>query len=231
MANFMLIHGAFQGGWIWKLVAERLRSKGHSVYVPTLDGCAERAMNIRSGISTETHAQEVARFLWSEDVKNLTLVGASAGGMVMTRVAELQRDRIERLVFADALALMNGECIRDITGSSHHSVVTDLVTGPTREDRFERFVKDMDQDLAAWAADRSTPHPIGCFNEPVILENFWQKKWNASVIWCKQAGRPGVEHQRRAAEALSAKWFELDTGHFPQLSMPDELSGIILGEA
>jgi len=48
------------------------------------------------------------------------------------------------------------------------------------------------------------------------------------VLWCKQARRPGVDHQRRAADALGAKWFELDTGHFPQLSMPDELTEIIL---
>jgi len=228
MANYMLIHGAFQGGWIWKLVATRLREKGHMVYVPTLDGCAERAIHIRPGISTETHAQELSGFLWSEDVNDITLVGASAGGMVMARVAELQRERIKRVVFADALALMHGECIRDITGSSHHSVVTDLVTGPTRDDRYDRFIQDMDEELAAWAADRSTPHPIGCFNEPVILESFWDQDWDATVLWCKQAQRPGVDHQRRAADALGAKWFELDTGHFPQLSMPDELTEIIL---
>ena len=227
MANFMLIHGAFQGGWIWKLVASRLRAEGHHVIVPTLDGCGERAMHIRPGITTETQAQELSKFLWSEDMENITLVGASAGGMVMARVAELQRDRVDRLVFADALALFDGECIRDITGSSHHSVVTDLVTGPTRQDRYDRFIQDMPGELASWAADRSTQHPIGCFQEPVILEDFWNQEWKASVVWCMQARRPGVEHQRRAADKLKAKWFELNTGHFPQLSMPDELTRVI----
>ena len=228
MANFMLIHGAFQGGWIWKLVASRLRAQGHLVIVPTLDGCGERAMHIRPGITTETQAQELSKFLWSEDLRNIALVGASAGGMVMTRVAELQRDRVDRLVFADALALFDGESIRNISRSSHHSVVTDLVTGPTRQERYDRFIQDMPKELASWAADRSTQHPIGCFREPMILEKFWNQDWKASVVWCKQARRPGIEHQRRAATELKARWFELDTGHFPQLSMPAELTRIIL---
>lgn len=228
MTTFVLIHGAFQGGWIWKPVATRLRAQGHMVYTPTLDGCAERAVHLRPGITTDTQAEELAGFLWSEDLSDVVLVGASAGGMVMAKVAEMQRDRIKRLVFADALALMHGETIRDITGSSHHSVVTDLVTGPTREDRYDRFIEDMDEELANWAADRSTQHPIGCFTEPVVLEKFWDQSWEAAVIWCTQAGRPGEPHQRRAADTLKANWYELDTGHFPQLSMPDELTAIIL---
>ena len=228
MAIFMLIHGAFQGGWIWKLVASRLRAQGHLVIVPTLNGFGERARHIRPGITTETQAQELSKFLWSEDLRNMALVGASAGGMVMARVAELKRSRVNRLVFADALALFDGESIRDISGSSHHSVVTDLVTGPTRQERFNRFIQDMPKALASWAADHSTQHPIGCFREPMILEKFWNQDWKASVVWCKQARRPGIEHQRRAAKKLRAKWFELDTVHFPQLSMPAELTRVIL---
>ena len=109
MTIFVLIHGAYQGGWIWKLVATRLRDDGHLVYAPTLDGCGERAAQLRPGITSETQAEEVAGFLWSEDLRDVVLVGASAGGMVMAKTAELARERISRLVFSDALALMQGE--------------------------------------------------------------------------------------------------------------------------
>ena len=74
MKNFVLIHGAFQGGWIWKLVASRLRNAGHEVYTPTLDGCGERTSQLRPGITTETQAEEVAQFLWSEDLREVVLV-------------------------------------------------------------------------------------------------------------------------------------------------------------
>ena len=64
MTDFVLIHGAYQGGWVWKFVAERLRAKGHNVLCPTLEGCAERAHRLRTDITTETHGQEIAQLLY-----------------------------------------------------------------------------------------------------------------------------------------------------------------------
>ncbi len=227
MTTFVLIHGAYQGGWIWKLVATRLRDDGHLVYAPTLDGCGERAAPDRPGITTETQASELAGFLWSEDLRDVVLVGASAGGMVMAKTAELARERIARVVFADALALFHGERIRDIV-PGRMSVETELSVGPTREDRLQRFLLDMDEGLAQWAAERSTLHPIGVFTQPVVLEKFWNQDWVSSVVFCRQAGKPGEAHQRRAAETLGARWHELDTGHYPMLSMPEALTRIIV---
>ena len=63
MTTFVLIHGSYQGGWIWQRVASRLRGAGHAVYAPTLDGCAERKHQVRAGITTETHATEIAEVL------------------------------------------------------------------------------------------------------------------------------------------------------------------------
>ena len=60
MITFVLLHGAYQGGWIFNPVAERLRAQGHLVFAPTLDGCGERKHQVRKGITTETHADEVA---------------------------------------------------------------------------------------------------------------------------------------------------------------------------
>ena len=68
MATYVLVHGAYQGGWIWKPVADRLRAAGHRVHAPTLDGCAERHDQVRSGITAATHGQEVAKLLFYEDL-------------------------------------------------------------------------------------------------------------------------------------------------------------------
>ena len=54
MATFVLMHGSYQGGWIWQPVASRLRAAGHQVYAPSLDGCGERKDQVRAGITTET---------------------------------------------------------------------------------------------------------------------------------------------------------------------------------
>jgi pimeloyl-ACP methyl ester carboxylesterase len=228
MTTFLLIHGSYQGGWIWKPVATRLRAAGHLVFAPSLDGCGERAAQVRPGITTETQAAELAGFLEFEDLRDVVLVGASSGGMVMAKTAELARERVDRLFFIDALALRHGEKIRDIV-SSRNSMETPFAAGPTHADRLKRFLLDMDEKLATWAADRSTLHPVGVANQPVVLEKFWTQTWNATVVFCPQAGKPGEAHQRRTSEALGAKWIVLDTGHYPMLSMPDAVTQILLG--
>lgn len=85
MIKIVLVHGAYQGGRIWRDVAAILRAQGHDVRTPTLDGCAERAGALRPGITTETHADELARLLFHEDLTDATLVGTSTGGMVIAR--------------------------------------------------------------------------------------------------------------------------------------------------
>src|SRR5256885_7185284 len=121
MATYVLVHGAYQGGWIWKPVAERLRAAGHRVLAPTLDGCAERHDQVRPGITVATHGQEIAKLLFYEDLDRVMLVGTSSGGMVICKAAELARERIARLFFVDALALMSGERVGDIRSEEHTS--------------------------------------------------------------------------------------------------------------
>src|SRR3989449_3767996 len=159
MATFVLIHGAYQGGWIWKPVVARLRAAGHSVYAPTLDGCGERHHLVRPGITVATQAQEVAQLLFYEDLQQVVLVGTSSGGMVICKAAELARDRIARLVFVDALALMSGEKVGDIVKRAAANETTAITTGPARADAEKRLFADLDSGSAARGLARSTAAP------------------------------------------------------------------------
>ena len=227
MTDFVLIHGAYQGGWIWKLISERLRAKGHNVFAPTLDGCAERAHQMRAGITTETHGEEIAKLLYFYDLKKAVLVGTSSGGMVMASAAEKARDRVARVVFADALALFDGEKVTDIV-KQPAAVTTSVARGPTREDAAGRLFASLDPAQREWAADRITLHPIACFTEAVKLPKFWDQKWDASVLYCSGAPNPGEPHIKRSADKLNAKYHVIKTGHYPMLSTPDDLTKIIL---
>lgn len=229
MTTFLLVHGAYQGGWIWQPIIERLTAQGHLVYSPTLDGCAERAHQMRAGITTESHAEEMAQLLHYHDLKDVVLVGTSSGGMVMARLAELASDRIKRLVFADALMLMDGEKIRDIV-KQPAAINTELALGPSQEDAEARLLAGLEPELRRWAAERFTLHPTAVFHEPVKLERFWQMSWQASVLYCSGAANPGEAHLRRGADKLGAKWHMIDTGHYPMLSTPDQLMQVILAE-
>lgn len=226
MTTYVLVHGAYQGGWIWKAVAERLEQAGHQTYRPTLDGCGERSQSVRSGITTETHGEELARFLFSEDLSDVTLVGTSSGGMVVCRAAELARERIARLVFVDALALLSGERVGEIVNRPA-GTTTDLATGPTREDAESRLFTDLEPDLREWALDRITLHPVAALEQAVSLDTFWDQTWSTDVVYCRQSTNPPEAHQRRTAERLGATWYELDTGHYPMLSTPDELAALL----
>ena len=229
MATFVLVHGAYQGGWIWKPVVTRLRAAGHVAYAPTLDGCAEKRHQVRPGITVATHAQEIADCLFYEDLRDVVLAGTSAGGMVILKAAELARDRIARLSFVDALALLPGERVDAIVKRPAPNKVGDLTTGPSRADAENRMFKDLEPAVRAWALDRITPHPVAALEAPMVPTTFWDQKWSASVIRCTQAVNPPETHQRRTAEKLGASYHELDTGHYPMLSAPDELTKLLLG--
>src|SRR5260370_12737824 len=160
MATFVLVHGSYQGGWIWQNVADRLRAAGHQVYAPSLDGCAERKATVRPGITTESQANEVAQLLFYEDLKDVVLAGTSSGGMVVCRVAELMRERIGRLALVDALALFSGEKIGDIvTRSTAAAVPGGLTRGPSRDDAAHHLLADLDPETRASAVQRYRAHP------------------------------------------------------------------------
>ena len=227
MTDIVLIHGAYQGGWIWGPVAERLRAAGHRVFAPTLDGCAERKHQIRAGIDTESHGEEIANLLYFENLEDTVLVGASSGGMVMAAAAERAQDRVGRVVYADALALMDGERIRDVV-KGPAAIETDMAVGPSREYAMERLFAGLEPAQRDWAADRMTLHPRDVFYKPVRLPSFWSGTWDADVLYCAEAQNPGEPHIRRCRDALDARWHVLQTGHYPMLSTPDALVDIIL---
>ena len=126
MTTFVLIHGAYQGGWIWQPTAARLRAAGHLVYAPSLDGCAERRRSLRPAITPATHATDIAELMFYEDLRDVVLAATSTGGMVLCRAAELARERIARLVFIDALALLDGERVAEIVNRTTPRVTTAL---------------------------------------------------------------------------------------------------------
>lgn len=59
MATYLLVHGAWQGGWCWRQVAPLLREAGHEVFTPTLTGLGERAHLSNPEIDLDTHTRDV----------------------------------------------------------------------------------------------------------------------------------------------------------------------------
>ena len=114
--TFVLVHGAWHGGWCWQRVADRLRRGGHVVFTPTLTGLGERSHLLRDGIDLKTHITDVVNVMKWEDLSDVVLCGHSYGGFVISGVAEQMAPAISSIVFLDAFVPRNGECVLDLTG-------------------------------------------------------------------------------------------------------------------
>ena len=77
MASYVLVHGAWGGGWLYKDIARALREAGHDVYVPTLTGLGERAHLASPAITLSTHIADVVGVLERESLEDVILVGHS----------------------------------------------------------------------------------------------------------------------------------------------------------
>jgi len=114
MATFVLVHGAWAGGWSYAKTARLLRAAGHEVFTPTLTGLGERSHLANPGITLSVHIQDVVNVLKYEDLSDVILVGHSYGGMVVTGVASRVGERLARLVYLDAFLPEDGQSLWDI---------------------------------------------------------------------------------------------------------------------
>ena len=231
MANFVLIHGSFQGSWVWQPTTKLLRHAGHTVHAPTMDGCAERRHGLHGGITAATMAREIAYLLFYEDLDDVILAATSSGGIVMSKVAEMEPDKIKRLVYIDALAPQPGETVKDIVivaPNQPPNDETEFAAGPNRQGMADRLFADLEPALKEWALDRATLHPKA--GNTADLDKFWAQPWPATVVYCTGSVNPSEAHQRRTADKLNADWIELDAGHYPMLSHPDEMTRLLLAE-
>jgi pimeloyl-ACP methyl ester carboxylesterase len=230
MSTYVLVHGSYQGSWIWKPVAEQLMAAGHTVYRPTLDGNAERSNALRKEITLASVGKEVADLFFYEDLTDVIFVGTSSGGMVVCQAAEQVPERIRRIIFIDALVPLPGERVATINSRPPYDR-SQLVYGPSPENARGRMFEDLPAAVQDWALARYTQQPVAVVDDPVDLAQFWSRSWQVDVLRCTRGALPPEAHQRRTAEKLNGTYAELDAGHYPMLSHPTELASYLLERA
>ncbi len=102
-SHAVLVHGAYHGGWCWTRVAEPLRREGWIVHTPSLTGAGDRAHLMSPDVSLSSRVQDIVAVIEAEELDDVVLCGHSAGGMVVTGVAERIPERIAHLVYLDAV--------------------------------------------------------------------------------------------------------------------------------
>ena len=122
-ATFVLVHGAWLGGWCWKKVTPLLRAAGQEVFAPTLTGLGERSHLFSPEVGLDTHIEDIIAVLEYEDLTDVILVGHSYAGMVIAGVAQKAAHRLAELVYLDSFLPESGKSLDDYLPAPHPSVV------------------------------------------------------------------------------------------------------------
>ncbi len=234
MATYVLVHGGGHGGWCYQRVARLLRAEGHEVLTPTLTGLGERAHLLDERVDLQRHITDVAAVLRFEDLRDVILVGHSYGGMVITGVADRVPERVGRLVYLDAATPRNGQSLVDVAGPVINAVRPmgetvdgmELVLLPAPDAGLLYGVNDP-ADLA-WMAERLTPHPWRCFEQPLTLRNeesLWAIPQFHVVCTSTLATRDRDQMARARAEG---RLWDIDTGHDLMITEPEKTADALL---
>lgn len=234
MATFLVAHGAWSAGWAWKKMRPLMRARGHDIFTPTYTGVGERTHLAHKDIDLETHIADVLGVLEAEDLRNVTLVGHSYGGMVATGVADRASERIAQLVYLDAFAPRDGQSLLDLQTDEARQRVRE---GTAREGNGWRILPnpappDTSPEDLAWVNAHRVPQPIKTFEQKIKLTGAVDKL-PRTYIYCK-ISRPGDvfrQFRDRASTEKGWKVIDIDASHSPNVTAPDALAKILDGIA
>jgi pimeloyl-ACP methyl ester carboxylesterase len=233
MADFVLVHGAWHGGWCWEKVAAELRAAGHFVQAPDLPGHGDDPTPAHA-IDLHTYAEFVCDLIDSRP-EDVVLVGHSLGGLTVTQVAELRPDRLRRLVYLAAFiprpgddfdpeaGLVTAMCLEALRPSADEALL-DFDRACARD----VFYADCSDEDLAFAVARLCAEPARtALTRVEISEEGWGRVPRDYIV-CTQDRALRPDGQRALAERRGCeRIFTLDTSHSPFFSAPQELAKLL----
>ena len=230
MATFVLVHGAWSGGWCYARVAALLRARGHMVFAPTLTGQGERAHLFDGTINLSTHIADVLGVLHYEQLSDVVLAGHSYGGMVVTGVADRVPEKLKALAYLDAFVPEDGQSLFDINIAANTQRFLaqagahgGLAVPPPSAAYFGVNAAD-----AATVDALATPFPLGCFTEKLALSGAYRGV--RKHLYLHGTVLPRESPFRRFYEgALAQGWsaHALACGHHVMLDEPMETARLL----
>lgn len=224
MATFVLIHGAWHGGWCWQRVQEILQRAGHAVHAPTLSGVGERSHLAGMQIDLTTHVLDVVNEIKWKDLNNIVLCGHSYGGMVITGAAEQVLDRIASIVYLDAFLPRDGQSLNDLAGGER---AAEGLIPPISAEQFA--VNPADQ---AWVNGKMTPQSARCFSEKIWLTGAAERVPKKTYIWASDRTSPSFQNAyERLSKASGWTTHSIACGHDVMIDRPAELAELLIRSA
>ncbi len=230
MATFVIVHGAWGGGWSWKKMRPLLRERGHEIFTPTLTGIGERVHLAGAKIDLTMHIRDIIGVLDYEDLRDLILVGHSYGGMVATGVADRAPERIRRIVYLDAFVPRDGQSLFDLQTEEARAGMREGARKagegwgiPPME-----LAPDMSEADVAWAEPRRVMQPILTFEEPIRLTGRCETL-PRTYIYCTRPREGDLFRQfaQRARSEPGWTYREIDASHTAQITAPEVLAALL----
>jgi pimeloyl-ACP methyl ester carboxylesterase len=239
MANFVLVHGAWHGGWCWQRVASLLQEQGHRVHAVTLTGLGERAHLLAPSITLDTHIDDVISAIEVEELHDVILAVHSYAGMIGTAVADRLGKHLKHLVYVDAVVPKPGESWSSTQSAAVQQQRLSAAQATTRfsfppPDPEVFGLKGEDHE---WVKRRQTPHPGNTYQAPLDFDIARVAAIPRTFVNCTQPALGTIEPSRlrvKDAKFWDGAWLpnskvvEIKTGHDPMISEPAALAKILI---
>lgn len=235
MSTFVLVHGAWHGGWCWDKLTPILEAAGHTVMAPDLPGHgADRTPTAE--VTLKSYTDRVCQYLDAAP-EPAVLVGHSMGGLVISEAAEQRPDKIATLVYLTAFLLRNGEFLLQIAPNDADAIVipnlimSDDETSATVKDEAirEAFYGDCTDEDVARAKSLLVPQAAAPFATPLTVTDGKFGRVRRVYIECLADRAISIGVQRQMQQALPCETvISMDTSHSPFLSAPEVLAGHLL---
>lgn len=224
--TFVLVHGSWAGGWVWRRVADVLESRGHKVFTPTLTGVGERSHLLNEKVNLHTHITDIVNVIKWERLSDFVLVAHSYGGNVITSVAEQVEPAIRSIVFLDAFVPENGplqqtQLILDAIAKGESAIKPPPVA----------FFQN-NEDTNAWLDALLTPMPIGSYTDSLTVTGA-RERIRKKIFVRATRYRQDPFQAAYIKVRSNPTWvtFELTCGHHAMVDMPERVSQILLEAA
>ena len=236
--TFVLVHGAWHGGWCWRRVADVLMARGHRVFAPSLTGVGDRAHLFSKDISLQTHVEDILSLIEAEELSGSVLVGHSYGGLVISGVADTVRERVSRYIYLDAWvpsAMSPGASCswsefdtpekREARLKSAHEQGKDAALPPPPP---SAVAVTMASDVA-WLQRQFRPMPLRTYIERFTFKgsgsNGLKRDYIAAI---KPAYPPLLSTHNRIKDDHTWSFRTLDAGHDSMVTAPAELGSLLM---
>lgn len=228
MTDYVLVHGAWHGGWCWRYVADRLTAQGHRVFAPTLTGLGERSHLLTADVGLDTHIDDIVNVIRWERLSDAVLVGHSYAGYVVSGAAEQIAGSLKAVALLDAfMPVDGGAMIDDTTQGLRDAIAAAPMTGTIALPGFPATALGCTGADADWVDALCTPHPIKTYTdrssvtgalETVPRKLFIRTAFGAAKLEetaSQVTGRPGWEVAR------------LTCGHDAMVADPEGLTALL----